>query len=225
MQGGKYGKQEVNNLKLSHCWESFACCAKSVSPALLCCWRGPLWIPLSPLQNSVTYNFCHREMMFARSLLIQFPFFIHKRRVAAVGAKFPFSGARARVARPAPASSIPSIYVYTARCVLCARVFFHPLCTHREDKMCMPRVVSDQPSLADSIFESPLFVFPQNFWENIMWIFAPLRRISIPCTPRERATDAAAETIRNLSVRRGCWRNPKPNLYDSALRLTERKGI
>jgi hypothetical protein len=197
IQGGKYGKQEVNNLKLSLAWKF--CVPKAFRPPALLLERGPLWIPLSPLQNSVTYNFCHREMMFARSLLIQFQFFIHKRRVAAVGAKFPFSLVRARP----PSSSVffPYVYIRTVRAVL---VFFHPLCTHREDKMCMqPAAASGvRPTLARWFnFQISLICFSTKLFKKIFREFSLPRCSHLQSTYTKRAT---RETIRNLAVPRGC---------------------
>jgi hypothetical protein len=131
--------------------------------------------------------------MFARSLLIQFPFFIHKRRVAAVGAKFPFS-----LARPPSRSSkrLPLCIYITVRAV---RVFFHPLCTHREDKMCMHPPV-DQPTNPRSLiqFSNLPYLFFHKTFEKIFCEFSLLRTARISNSRTKRAT--AAETIRNLAV-------------------------
>jgi hypothetical protein len=127
-------------------------------------------------------------------------------------------------ARPAAAASSSLMYIY-ARCVLCSSSFIPYVHTGKTKCACTQQqpVASDQPSLADSIFKSPLFVFPQNFSRKYSVNFLSRALLASPIHVHQKSDQR--DDKESGGAARLLRRNPKPNLYDSALRLTVRKGI
>jgi len=108
-------------------------------------------------------------MMFARSLLIQFPFFIHKRRVAAVGAKFPFSLVRARPPAQQQQRLLPlCIYTHGA---CCARLLSSPIYTQGRQNVHAASSSEWRPTnprLLIQFSNLPYLFFHKTFQENIL---------------------------------------------------------